>query len=82
MPLRAGSRDGRPAAQPRGGLTRPIRWDLIAQQYDEMVKHAVALQLGTATPEAILRRCNSYNITHPPYKALAELGKAVKTIYL
>ena len=65
-----------------GVLTRPIRWDLIAQQYDEMVKHAVALQLGTATPEAILRRFNSYNITHPTYKALAELGKAVKTIYL
>ena len=65
-----------------GVLTRPIRWDLIAQQYDEMVKHAVALQLGTATPEAILRRFNSYNVTHPTYKALAELGKAEKTIYL
>ena len=65
-----------------GVLSRPMRWDLIAQQYDEMVKHAVALQLGTATPEAILRRFNSYNLTHPTYKALAELGKAVKTIYL
>ena len=29
-----------------GVLSRPIRWDLIAQQYDEMVKHAVALQAG------------------------------------
>jgi TnpA family transposase len=65
-----------------GVLTRPIRWDLITQQYDEMIKHAVALQHGTATPEAILRRFNSYNVTHPTYKALAELGKAVKTIYL
>ena len=65
-----------------GVLTRPIRWDLMAQQYDAMVKQAVALQLGTATPEAILRRCNSYNVTHPTYKALAELGKAEKTIYL
>ena len=65
-----------------GTFARPIRWDLVEQQYDEMVKHAVALQLGTATPEAILRRFNSYNITHPTYKALAELGKAVKTIYL
>lgn len=65
-----------------GVLTRPIRWDLIAQQYDEMIKHAVALQLGTATPEAILRRFNSYNVTHPTYKALAELGKVEKTIYL
>ena len=28
-------------------LTRPIRWDLIAQQYDQMVKYATALRLGT-----------------------------------
>ena len=61
-----------------GVLSRPIRWDLIAQQYDEMVKHAVALKLGTATAEAILKRFNSYNVTHPTYKALAELGKAEK----
>ena len=65
-----------------GVLSRPIRWDLIAQQYDEMVKHAVALKLGTATAEAILKRFNSYNVTHPTYKALAEFGKVEKTIYL
>jgi TnpA family transposase len=65
-----------------GVLSRPIRWELIAQQYDEMVKHAVALKTGTATAEAILKRFNSYNVTHPTYKALAELGKVEKTIYL
>src|SRR5215472_16651237 len=65
-----------------GVLTRPIRWDLIAQQYDEMVKHTVALKTGTATAEAILRRFNSYNVTHPTYKALAELGKVEKTLDL
>ena len=47
-----------------------------------MVKHAVALKMGTATPEVILKRFNSYNVTHPTYKALAELGKVEKTIYL
>ncbi|MFI5689075.1 Tn3 family transposase [Streptomyces sp. NPDC051636] len=26
-------------------LTRAIRWDLIAQQYDQMVKYATALRL-------------------------------------
>jgi TnpA family transposase len=65
-----------------GVLSRPIRWDLIEQQYDEMVKHAVALKTGTATPEAILKRFNSYNVTHPTYKALAELGKVEKTLFL
>jgi TnpA family transposase len=66
----------------KGVLTRPIRWRLIESQYDEMIKHAAALKLGTASAEAILRRFNSYNKTHPTYKALAELGKAEKTIFL
>ena len=65
-----------------GVLTRPIRWEMIAQQYDEMIKHAVALKTRTATAEAILRRFNSHNQTHPTYKALIELGKVEKTIYL
>jgi TnpA family transposase len=42
-----------------GVLSRPMRWGLMAQQYDVMVKHAVALKTGTATAEAILKRFNS-----------------------
>ena len=34
----------------------------------------------TATAEAILKRYNSYNLTHPTYKALAEVRKAEKSI--
>jgi hypothetical protein len=37
-------------------LSRAINWDLIRQQYDQMVKYATALRLGTAETEAILRR--------------------------
>jgi len=47
-----------------------------------MVKAAVAVKRGTATAEGILKRYNSYNVTHPTYKALAEVGKAEKTIFL
>ena len=65
-----------------GVLTRPIRWDLVEPQYDEMVKAGVALKQGYASAEAILRRYNSYNVMHPTYKALVELGKAEKTIFL
>ncbi len=61
---------------------RPIRWGLIAEQYDEMVKHVVAMIEGIAKPEAILRRFLSYNRIHPTYKAFIELGKAKKTIFL
>jgi TnpA family transposase len=63
-------------------LTRPIQWDLIRQQYDEIVKYTTALRLRTADPEAILRRFTRGNLQHPTYKALAELGKALKTIFL
>ena len=63
-------------------LTRPIDWELIRQQYDEMIKYATALRLGTAEAEAILRRFTRENTQHPTYKALLELGKAVKTVFL
>lgn len=63
-------------------LTRPINWELIRRQYDQMVKYATALRLGTAETESILRRFTRNNLQHPNYKALAELGKAVKTIFL
>jgi TnpA family transposase len=36
----------------------------------------------TAETESILRRFVRSNIQHPTYKAFAELGKAVKTIFL
>jgi TnpA family transposase len=63
-------------------LTKPIHWELIRQQYDQMVKYATAVRLGTAETEAILRRFTRNNVQHPTYKAFAELGKAVKTVFL
>lgn len=61
---------------------RSIRWHLIEQEYDEMLKFATALRLGTAEAEAILRRFTKKGPQHPTYKALAELGKVIKTIFL
>ena len=73
---------GEPYAHIQAILTRPIQWELIAAQYDEMIKLATALRLGTADAEAILRRFTRSNVQHPTYKALAELGKALKTSFL
>jgi TnpA family transposase len=75
-----GQPDAYPHLQPV--LTKPIDWELICQQYDQMVKYATALRLGTAETEAILRRFTRNNVQHPTYKALSELGRAVKTIFL
>ena len=63
-------------------LTRPIDWALIERQYEEMVRYATAMAERTADPEAILRRFTRNNVQHPTYKALAELGKAMKTTFL
>jgi TnpA family transposase len=63
-------------------LTRSIDWGLIEQQYDEMVRYGTALIERTADPETILRRFTRSNVQHPTYRALAELGKAMKTVFL
>ena len=50
-------------------LTRPIRWELIIQQYDQMVRYATALRLGTAESESILRRFTRGGPKHPGVRA-------------
>jgi TnpA family transposase len=76
----AGNPDAYPHLQPI--LTKPINWALIHQQYDDMIIYATALRLGTAEPEAILRRFTRSNGQHPTYRALVELGQAIKTCFL
>ena len=63
-------------------LTRPINWELIDKQYDEMVKYATALRLETADAESILKRFTRDNLKHPTYQALLELGKVKRTMFL
>jgi TnpA family transposase len=75
---------GQPDAYPnlQAILTKPIDWELVRQQYDQMIKYVTAVRLGTAETESILRRFVRSNIQHPTYKAFSELGRAIKTIFL
>jgi TnpA family transposase len=53
----------RPAAQDAGrfpnlraAMTRPIRWDVIENNYDQVIKYATAIRTGSASTEAVLSR--------------------------
>ena len=63
-------------------ITRSINWKILSEQYDEMIKHAVALKIGKATADTIIRKFARSNYQHPTFKAFLELGKAIKTIFL
>jgi TnpA family transposase len=75
---------GEPDTYPRlmPALSRPIRWDIIAEQYDQMIKYATAIRAGTASTEAILRRFTRTNAIHPTYQAMIEVGRAQRTIFV
>ncbi|MEV0298491.1 transposase [Nocardia sp. NPDC050710] len=76
----AGEPDLWPGLKP--AVTGPIRWELIAEQYDQMMKYATAIRTHTASTEAILRRFMKANAAHPTYQAMIELGRVQKTIFL
>jgi TnpA family transposase len=63
-------------------LKEAINWDIIKENYDEVVKYVAALKTGTADADVIIKRFSKDNYNHPVYKALSEIGHAVKTIFL
>lgn len=76
----AGESNGYPYLAP-AMVNRTIRWELIAQQYDQMIRYATAIRTGTASAEAILRRFAKTNAMHPTYQAVIEVGRAQKTLF-
>ena len=63
-------------------LKSSINFDSMKENYDEVIKHAVALKIGTVDPDVLIKRFSKDNYSHPVYKALTEIGRAVKTIFL
>lgn len=59
-----------------------INWKLIEDNYNEAVKHLVALKLGIVEPDVLVKRFSNNNYEHPVYRTLLEIGKANKSIFL
>lgn len=63
-------------------LKNPIDWELMTENYDETVKHMVALKLGLIEPDMFIKRFSHDNYQHPVYKTLVEFGRVAKSIFL
>jgi TnpA family transposase len=63
-------------------LKEPINWKLIEENYDEVIKHLAALKTGLVEPDVFVKRFSHDNFQHPVYRALIEIGKASRTIFL
>ncbi len=57
-------------------------WKLIASEFDAMLRIVVSIQAGKLLPSAILRRFGSASRNNRTARAVAELGRVVRTIFL
>ena len=64
-------------------LSSAVRWEEIwSSSMMRWSNIPAAVQSRTADPEAILHKVARAELMHPTYKALSELGRAIKTIFL
>ena len=59
-----------------------VDWDLIREQWDRMVRVAVALKNRNAPPEVVVQRLASAGSADRLAKALTAYGRVIKTIYI
>jgi hypothetical protein len=64
----------------RGDLA--VRWDITAEECDQMIKYATAIPAGTDPDRGDPAPVHQANEIHPAYRATVELGPARKTTFI
>ncbi len=62
--------------------THKINWKLIESQWDEILRFMASILSGKCLASQLFNRLNSYAADHPLYKALKELGRVEKTLFI
>lgn len=61
---------------------RTIREALVEGPWDDVLRFIATIRLKITTASQLFKRLNSYSRQHPLYRALKELGKAPKTLFI
>lgn len=59
-----------------------VDWKLIQTHFRDIMRIAISIKLGKLTPSSILRRLGTYSRSNKVSRALRELGRALRTIFL
>ncbi|MGI9289534.1 MAG: transposase [Pseudomonadales bacterium] len=65
-----------------GLFTDTIDWNLIERHWQDIMQIVISIQAGKVLPSMILRRLGSRNRKNKLYRALRELGRVERTIFL
>lgn len=59
-----------------------VNWDLIERHWPDLLQVVLSIQAGNVLPSMLLQKLGTHNRRHKLHRAFAELGRAVRTIFL
>ncbi len=63
-------------------LKKPIKTDVIVDQWDTIQRIVISLQERTTTQATLVRKLSGYAKNHPLLQALTEYNRMIKAMYL